>query len=174
MSSENKDLGTVQTFEKAISFLADLKSRTMKTFMPAVIVTVSLLFFALPCAGQNSFWNTLAEVSLIKTKDNQGLEMEKPSFSKNLKSYNGKKIQLKGYIIPLNEVSNPGTFMFSSLPFNVCYFCGAAGPETVVELQTKEKIQFTTRPIIIEGILQLNESDPDHHIYIVKSARTIQ
>ena len=142
--------------------------------MPAFAFRLLLLvFFTTPCVAQHNFWNTLAEVNMVKNKDAQGYEVEKPSFSNNLKSFNGKKIKLKGYVIPLNEVSNPGTFMFSSLPFNVCYFCGAAGPETVVELQTKSKIDFTTKPIVIEGVLQLNATDPDHHIYIVKSATII-
>jgi hypothetical protein len=123
--------------------------------------------------ASGNFWNTLAEVSFVKGKTAEGYEMEKPLFSKNLKSYHGKKIKLKGYIIPLNEVTNANTFMFSSLPFNVCYFCGAAGPETVVELQTTEKIKFTTKPMFIEGVLYLNEKDPDHHIYILKSVTVI-
>jgi hypothetical protein len=122
---------------------------------------------------QENFWNTLAEVSFVKSKNADGYEIEKPLFSKHLKSYQGKKIQLKGYIIPLNEVTNANTFMFSSLPFNVCYFCGAAGPETVVEIQTSQKIKFTTKPMTIQGVLNLNEKDPDHHIYILKSVTVI-
>lgn len=138
--------------------------------MPALLVSLFLLLSVGNAVAQENFWKTLAEVGFSKTKDINGYEVEKPQFSKHLKSYDGKKIQLKGYIIPLNEVTSPGTSMFSSLPFNVCYFCGAAGPETVIEMQMKKPITFTTKPIVVEGILQLNETDPDHHIYILKSA----
>jgi hypothetical protein len=60
--------------------------------------------------------------------------------------------------------------MLSSLPFSTCYFCGGAGPETVIEVETGEKIPFTIKPIQMEGILILNDQDPDHHIYRLISA----
>lgn len=120
-----------------------------------------------------NFWHVLAEVQFVKSKDANGYEIEKPVFSKHLRSYQGKKITLKGYLIPMSEVNGKASYMLSSLPFNVCYFCGAAGPETVVELDTKEAIKFTTKQISIEGILSLNEHDIDHHIYIIKSSRLL-
>jgi hypothetical protein len=70
-------------------------------------------------------------------------------------------------------VGGSGKFMLSSLPFNLCYFCGAAGPETVIEVETKEKVKFSSKQITMEGIIVLNETDPDHHIYILKNARLI-
>jgi hypothetical protein len=109
-------------------------------------------------------------VSFSKSKDNNGYEVEKPVFSKYLKSFHGKKIRLKGYIIPLAETGSNEKFMLSSLPFNVCYFCGAAGPETVVEVSIGYPVKFTTKQIIMEGLLYLNDKDPDHHIYLLKSA----
>ena len=90
--------------------------------------------------------------------------MERPIFSKYLKTFQAKKVKLKGYIIPLDESGGKGKYMLSALPFNVCYFCGAAGPETVVEIETSESIKFTTKQITMEGTLQLNDVDPDHHI----------
>jgi hypothetical protein len=117
-----------------------------------------------------NFWQVLAEVHFVDTKDKNGFSIEKPQFSKHLKSYNSKRIRLKGYLIPLSESGGHGKFMLSSLPFNVCFFCGAAGPETVIELDTKEPLKFSTKQIEMEGELQLNASDPDHHIYILKSA----
>jgi hypothetical protein len=122
---------------------------------------------------EKNFWHTLAEVGFRKEQKN-GYEVEVPMFSNHLKSWNGKKIKLKGYVIPVGEVGNESKFMFSSLPFNVCYFCGAAGPETIVEVESTEKVKFTSQSIWMEGTLQLNEKDPDRHIYILKAANVIQ
>jgi len=136
---------------------------------------VLYVVFYLPLSTQSqdkNFWHTLAEVGFKKEVRN-GYEMEVPQFSKYLKTWNGKKIKLKGFVIPVGEVGDESKFMFSSLPFNVCYFCGAAGPETIVEVESKEKIKFTSKAIWMEGILQLNEKDPNHHIYILKSANVI-
>lgn len=124
-------------------------------------------------AQNENFWHVLAEVHFVNVKDAAGYTIEKPVFSRNLKSYNGKRITLKGHMIPLAEMGGSGKFMLSSQPFNVCYFCGAAGPETVVEVEIAAPPKFTTSKIKMEGILVLNESDPEHHIYVLKSASVI-
>lgn len=137
------------------------------------------LFFLVFFAGESvyaqteNFWHTLAQVSFKNSKDQHGYDVELPIFSKYLKSFNGKKVSIKGYVIPLDEVGGSGKFMLSSLPFNLCYFCGAAGPETVVEVETTEKVKFSTKQIVMEGIIVLNETDPDHHIYMLKNAKLI-
>src|SRR5687767_5422269 len=94
-----------------------------------------------PGFQQENFWNVLAHVSFMKSRDENGLEVDKPIFSKYLKSFNGKKVTLKGYLIPMAEVGGKEKFMLSLLPFNVCYFCGAAGPETVVEMELAQKLK---------------------------------
>lgn len=141
-----------------------------------MIALITLIFFSgaeAPLLIQKkNFWHVLAEVSFRKEKKND-YEMEVPLFSAHLKNWNGKKIKLKGYVIPVGEVGDENKFMFSSLPFNVCYFCGAAGPETIMEVEATEKVKFTSQAIWMEGVLQLNEKDPDRHIYILKSANVI-
>jgi hypothetical protein len=144
--------------------------------VPAMMQRMGIVLFMVLCSttyAQNNFWHVLAEVGFLSKKDNGGRIIETPVFSKTLKDWNGRKVKLKGYVIPVSEVGDQDKFMFSSLPFNVCYFCGAAGPETVVEVEANEVIRFSSKSIWIEGILYLNEKDPDHHIYILKSARDI-
>lgn len=88
---------------------------------PMIILFLSFLFnFTLPTAQQQekNFWQVLAEVS-FKKEMKEGYEVEVPQFSKYLKTWNGKKVKLKGFIIPVGEVGDASKFMFSSLPFNV-------------------------------------------------------
>ncbi len=126
-------------------------------------------------AQEPDVWQILAEVGYeSKPSRETGFEIESPKFSKRLWSYNGKVVRVKGYLIPMAELGGRNEYMLSSLPFNQCYFCGGAGPETVVEVQTKQNIKFVTRQIVMEGILFLNESDPDHHMYIIKDAKLIE
>jgi len=140
----------------------------MKTFL------LSLLLLPLTLASQEqNFWDTLARVRFENRKDKSGYDVEVPVFSPQLSVFNNKKISLKGYIIPLEELGGQGRFMLSSLPFNLCFFCGAAGPETVIEVQTPVKIPFTTKPIILEGTLVLNDKDPNHHMYILTAAKRL-
>ncbi len=125
------------------------------------------------CVQDANFWQTLAQVHFENKKDKGGYTVEVPVFSNYLKTFQGKHITLKGYVIPLEEVGGSGKFMLSSLPFNLCYFCGAAGPETAVEVETTEKVKFSSKNIVMEGTLMLNDRDPNHHIYILKAARLV-
>jgi hypothetical protein len=136
------------------------------------LLSLILLAFAEPSPEiqEKNFWHVLAEV-VFKIEQKNGYEMEVPLFSNHVKSWNGKKISLKGYVIPVGEVGDESKFMVSSLPFNVCYFCGAAGPETIIEVESTEEVKFTSQAIWMEGVLQLNEKDPDRHIYILKAAK---
>jgi hypothetical protein len=122
---------------------------------------------------EKNFWQVLAEVGHKKERVN-GYEMDVPVFSTHLKSWNGKKIMLKGFVIPAGEVGDESKFMFSSLPYSTCYFCGGAGPETILEVESGEKVKFTTQAVWMEGILALNDKDPDHHMFILKSATIIE
>jgi len=145
-------------------------------FLSVMKIALLYIFMSIPvlCAAQTgNFWNTLAQVHFENKQDKNGYTVEVPVFSTYLKTFQGKRITLKGYVIPLEEVGGSGKFMLSSLPFNLCYFCGAAGPETAMEVETKEKVKFSTRSIMMEGTLMLNDRDPNHHIYILKEARLV-
>lgn len=124
-------------------------------------------------AQDYNFWHTLAEVGYERQKDKSGYDVDKPMFSKNLKSWHKKKIRLKGYVVPVNELTDQNKFMLSSLPFNVCYFCGAAGPETVIEVEADKPVAFSSKPIWMEGTLLLNSEDADHHMYRLTGARKL-
>jgi hypothetical protein len=131
-----------------------------------LIILLSLIVSELR-AQETDFWQVLAEVTYESKLTGDG-EMDSPKFSKRLQGWNGKKISLKGYLIPLSEFGGKDAYMLSSLPFNNCFFCGGAGPETVVEVQVKQSLKFTSERIVVEGILILNHDNPDHHMYILK------
>jgi len=76
-------------------------------------------------------------------------------------------------MIPLSELNNQNYFVLSAYPYNLCYFCGNAGPETVMEVYMKNTIQYSSRPITVKGKLVLNQSDFDMLIYQLKEAKKI-
>jgi hypothetical protein len=127
---------------------------------------------SVPCLAQPraiNYWNELADVSFV-IKQVNGYEIELPKFGNKVLALKGKRIPVKGYLIPLSESGSDSRFMLSSMPFSSCFFCGAAGPETVIELLPKQKIRFTENAIVVEGILVLNDKDIDRHMYILKDA----
>jgi hypothetical protein len=104
-------------------------------------------------------WNTFAEVKFHRQfSETFGFEVniKPPEFSKELLTLNGKEILVKGYVIPVDI--ELGMYMVSANPFANCFFCGNAGPETVVELFPNGKFpRFSTDQIVtFKGILQVN------------------
>jgi hypothetical protein len=99
------------------------------------VIRLGLLWIGLalaePLFAQNNFWQVLAEVG-FKREVIQGGEMEVPVFSNHLKSWNGKKVKLKGFIIPVSEVGDESKFMLSSMPFNVNHCRGGDSPKDKV------------------------------------------
>jgi hypothetical protein len=56
----------------------------------------------------------------------------------------------------------------------MCFFCGGAGPESVMEVYAKEAIKYTTEAIIIKGKLELNSNDVNQLMYILNDAEMIR
>lgn len=116
----------------------------------------------------------MADVTYVSRRDSLlGYEIESPVFGKKVTALEGKNVELKGYIVPLEEMRGHRYFVLSALPYNICFFCGAAGPETVAEVYLTEDVAYTEKAITIRGVLELNASDPLHLMYIIKDAELV-
>lgn len=118
-------------------------------------------------------WKELEDVRFEHITSDDGYPMEVPVFGDRVKELQGKTVRLKGYIIPLQELRGQHYFVFSRYPFDLCYFCGAAGPETIIEVNSRQEIPFTEDLIELEGRFELNATDPDHLMYRLKEAGKI-
>jgi hypothetical protein len=121
-------------------------------------------------AQSDSFWKTLAKVTYTKKYDEVlGMKVDIPVFSKDVTAYKGKEVKIKGYIVPIDGYKNHKEFILSAYPYNMCFFCGQAGPETVLEVVAKEAIKYTAEAIIIKGTLKLNDSDVNSLMYSLEN-----
>ena len=161
------------------------KSRYLYTMRDALLLFCfigSLLFSAdlvaqAPAEGaENSEvaaagWPTLARVTFTKEYDELlGLKVDKPVFSKAVKDLDGKRITLRGYVIPTEGYKSHKEFVFSAYPYSMCFFCGGAGPETVIEVFANEAIEYSAEAVMITGILRLNGDDPNALMYRLEEA----
>lgn len=129
--------------------------------------TTLLFWFVLPCLAfnasaqtQGNTWQTLSKITYKKEYDElMGFKIDKPVFSDPIKALEGKEITIKGYIIPVEGYKSHKEFIFSAFPYNMCFFCGGAGPETVMEVESREPIKYTAESITLKGRLQLNSED---------------
>jgi len=133
------------------------------------------LFLYLLFAPQPDGWDLLSTVEIIMGYDEfMGAEIEKPKFSEQLKLREGKELTLEGYIIPLQQEGDQDYFVLSRFPYQSCFFCGAAGPETVVEVYSEHKFRFTDERVRVMGKLRLNEDNPLHLFYILEDCEVIK
>lgn len=138
---------------------------------------LSLVFF-FPGLGsaQDNAWGMLMMTETEKEFDpTLGMEIDIPNIHPAAKNLNGEQIQLEGFIIPLEGKKSQSHFMFSAFPINMCYFCGRAGPESVIEVFMKdgESLPFTDKKIWIQGELRVNEHDPQSNIYTLNYAEKL-
>lgn len=140
-----------------------------------VILNLVLFFPGLGSAQDNA-WGMLMMTETEKEFDpTLGMEIDIPNIHPAAKNLNGEQIQLEGFIIPLEGKKSQSHFMFSAFPINMCYFCGRAGPESVIEVFMKdgESLPFTDKKIWIQGELRVNEHDPQSNIYTLNYAEKL-
>ena len=124
------------------------------------VISVFLVSEVSYAQTNQNYWPVLAKLTYKKEYDELlGIKVDKPVFSSELRALEGKVIRLKGYIIPTDGYKSHKEFVFSAFPYSSCFFCGAAGPETVLEVMARQPIPYTSEPIEIQGQLRLNSKD---------------
>lgn len=83
-------------------------------------------------------WDTLKDVRYRKKFYVEvGQFFLYPTFGKSLKELEGKIVSISGYVIPMDTEGE--YYVVSKYPMAQCFFCGGAGPETIVMLNFKKK-----------------------------------
>jgi hypothetical protein len=122
---------------------------------------------------QKLTWDMLKDVT-FKKKWNQkeSIFMLFPTFGPNLKKLEGKQVVIKGFMVPVDPESNE--YVLSAFPYSMCFFCGGAGPESVMSLQLKKNRKFKTDEMhSFTGRLTLNADDIYALNYILTNAELV-
>jgi len=88
-----------------------------------------------------------------------------PEFSNAIFKMAGKEIIIKGYIIPVDNKN----YALSKNVYAACFFCGKAGPETVIGLQFKKdpgRIKMDSHATI-KGRFIINATDVENWMYLL-------
>lgn len=141
-----------------------------------IALTIILFSFSLEAQSKyDNVWNQLSDITYKKEYDElMGFKVDKPIFGKSVRALENKEITIKGYIIPVDGYKSHKEFVFSAYPFSMCFFCGGAGPETVMEVEAIEGVKYTVEPIILKGILKLNEKDINRLMFKLVKAQIIK
>lgn len=139
------------------------------------ILCLSLFLTAQLSAQDLIDWTTLADVKFEQVfSEELGISYDEATFGPFISLFEDKEVKIKGYMIPLDGLGV--SYVLSRNPNATCFFCGGAGPETVIELELapnaigKYKLDdYRT----FKGILSLNKKNIDHLTYVLKNAEPL-
>jgi hypothetical protein len=116
-------------------------------------------------------WEVLENVDFQeKFVKEAGENMLFPKFPPHLTKWNNKPVTVEGYVIPVDKTGTVAAL--SANPYAACFFCGKAGPASVLTLKfkTKSPNYKTDDYVKFSGTLKLNDSDFKEFYYILENA----
>jgi hypothetical protein len=136
------------------------------------LATLILFFVPLFSFSQIEInWEILSDVEFTDTYMEEVDEyFLYPYFGANVRSLEGQQVIIRGFVLAIDPAD--GYYILSKSPYASCFFCGAGGPETVIELKMKsEKDYFMMDEVVtMKGIFTLNSDDIYQCNYILKQA----
>lgn len=98
-----------------------------------------------------------------------------PHFSDEVKTLSNQNIMIKGFFLPLGEHAE--LCVLSRNTYRTCFFCGNAGPETVIELKFDKPLPEDyglDQILTVGGELVLNSENTESLCYILRNAEILK
>ncbi len=134
-------------------------------------ILIFLIVFSVAVSAQDQLsWEDLADVNFRPVYNARyDTNFLMPTFGNAIALYHGKKVSIQGYFLDITR--NGDIYLLSRNPMASCFFCGGAGPETVIEVNFEKRPTFRTDQVVkVMGVLELNVDDVDHCNYILTQA----
>ncbi|MBN7811826.1 DUF3299 domain-containing protein [Algoriphagus sp. H41] len=139
----------------------------LKTSLLAFLLTLSI-----PAFSQTRItWDTLTDVTFTdKYSEEVKAYFYFPEFGPTVRALDGKEVIIKGYLLEIDPDND--VYILSANPFAECFFCGGAGPESIIELKLpKDHPRFKMDQVLtFRGRLKLNAFDVYQCNYILENA----
>lgn len=130
----------------------------------SVKTTTSKAKFETPdVKGDTLTWKLLGEIKYEKRKHPKYGDVQFPVVNDKVKAKGKKRVLISGFIVPIDSKS----YAISKNVFAACFFCGKAGPESIVGLKFRgatPKLK-TDQYVTVEGVFRYNETDADDWVY---------
>ena len=122
-------------------------------------------------------WEDLSDVEWTEVKDTVfGVSSLTANFGESILRFDGEEVQISGYVIPLDAMGL--SYALSKTSYASCFFCGQAGPETVLELKVSPRsvpvYEQKTELLTFEGVLEVKESNDTGLNYILNHAKRMK
>jgi hypothetical protein len=134
-------------------------------------LTIALFFTAFCSFAQERLsWSALEQIDFTEVYDEGTASwVQVPQWTPEQRAnWDGKEMKITGYAIVLDPVDH--IYALSAFPFSSCFFCGAAGPESVMELEFERPVELITDQVItVIGTLDLNTSPEQLPITLLRA-----
>jgi hypothetical protein len=157
------------------SFVPFLASSCLRVKASCLALALIILT-SISIQAQTDGWALIAKTKFdAKYNEKAGEYFLYPTFPDDLKARVGREMYLEGYYLPI-DVEGDAYIILSKFPYSQCFFCGGAGPESIVEVTFREKHpKFEADQYIkIKGKLKLNEGNIDHGNFIFEEAYLVE
>jgi len=144
-----------------------------------ILTSLFLVGFATLALSQKKLtWKVMSKMEFEEEYNEEyGFDVPYPIFNDQVKALAGKQVTVEGYIIPLEVGDDHELLVLSKYPESTCFFCGMAGPETVVDVIPVRKIKNRELNIqgkmTFKGTLKLNRDNLDHMNYMIVDAEIV-
>jgi len=123
-------------------------------------------------------WVQLSDMTMeYRYNEEFGFDIPYPVFGDEIKAIEGKEVTLEGFVL-LIEAEDEEIVILSKYPYAQCFFCGGAGPESVVDVllaeDSKDHGLRMDQRVTFKGKLTLNIEDLDHLNYIFEDAELVK
>lgn len=137
--------------------------------MHKLFIAVFFLICSQTQAQKAVSWETLSQVRYESVKrDGPMWFYGKATFAPEIQQLAGKEIQIQGYVLPIDETG--GLYVLSRYPYSTCFFCGAAGQESVMELIFEKPLKFKMDEIAtFRGVLELESKELSINYRLLKA-----
>jgi hypothetical protein len=144
---------------------------------PVIALCLSMLLAGLKPAEEpvELGWKTLENIEFEQKYIKEvNAYMLFPVFTPELKSLNGKMVKVTGYVIPVDKTGS--SIALSANPFAACFFCGKAGPASVLTVKLRKPTRRfrTDQWRSFAGRLRLNATDIYQFYYIIEEGEEIK
>jgi len=137
-------------------------------FAILVLAAISAAAQTLPERKDVVSWKLLAQVELVKVKDRF-----QPQFSAGVAALDAKEVKVQGFMMPLEMGDKQSHFILAATPQD-CAFCMPGGPESLVEVKTRQPVAYGVAPVVLSGKLAVLKDDPTGVFYRLTDAVTVK
>jgi hypothetical protein len=138
-----------------------------------LITFICFSFIGIGQSTEEITWKTLTDVTFYEEYNEEfDFNVLYPKFGKSILALDGKEVIIEGYAIPIDELGYEDILVLSAMPYSQCFFCGMAGPESVMDIKVKEKLEDIRldKKLRLKGRLKLNVKDLSQLNYILLDA----